>query len=119
MKLFLTLADKFPASPPEVENRYRENPALVGLKFGALLGLLNAFLIFLSLGFLIEEARSGALLLFIINGGFFIGMFFGGLSGLACQWKDAPRHYLMAALTVIETIFLLLLAVAIAVQLLS
>lgn len=96
--------------------RRRANHSLTGLRWGALLGVVNGLLV-LSLVFL-AEPRTMALSfsLIVLNSGLFVGVLVGGLCGLHTEWRGLPTRSLYGKLLWAQGLFVALLAVAACMQ---
>lgn len=109
MKMILhKIAKYYGPGDRETARRYEENPAKAGLGIGAMIGTLNGILVILATAIHLPQAISPSMFLLALVWGFFIGMFVGGLMGLACQWKKKPRGFLLAGITLTEVVFLIL-----------
>lgn len=112
MTWFQSLAHKLDSSPRDGASHaaFARNPARAGLLAGGAIGALNALLCLLLLVTAAPEGASVTLYLMVLNVGFFVGAFVGGLMGLACQWRDLQRGHLWAMLLLAEGAFLAVLA---------
>ena len=92
--------------------RRHGNPSLVGLRWGALLGVANGLLV-LSLVFLAEpRTMAVSFSLIVLNSGLFVGMLAGGLIGLHNEWRALPARDLYGKLLWTQGAFGVLLMVA-------
>ncbi len=98
---------------------YERNPSLEGLRWGALLGVLNGIVVLvLSLALLPATAELGFALI-VMNSALFTGLLVGGLCGLHNEWRGLPAARLYAKLLVAQIIFAVIVVVALAVQVLG
>ena len=88
--------------------KYRANPSNYGLKWGAVLGILDGLLILLAIVFLVPAAADIYFYLIVLNWTFFPGLLVGGLIGLYCQFYTLSLGHLYARLGLAEALFLVL-----------
>ncbi len=98
---------------------YAKNPSLEGLRWGALLGLANGVIVLVLAILAVPEAAELGFTLIVLNSALFTGLLVGGLCGLHNEWRRFPPARLYAKLLVAQAVFVLVLVVAVALQVLG